>query len=141
MSNKPGPFIVKDCTLVQISTGLRAQSLKDLREGIATVESDCIYYHFWGNKMAPSFEQLEYNNDFATWVAKELNDIILAEKLSVIDPSEFSSLEELREELLDIIDQRLDELDFPPMTKYDKQFHFIKGFIVVFDTYKKSRKS
>ena len=130
-------FVVKDCTLVQLSTGIRAQSLKDLREGIASVESSCIYYHFWGNKMAPSFEEQEYNNDFATWVAKELNDVVLAEKLSVVDPSQFASLEELREELLDVIDQRLDELDYPPVAKYDRQFHFIKGFVVVFDTYRR----
>ncbi len=130
-------FVVKDCTLVQISTGIKAQSMRDLREGIAQVDPDCIYYHFWGNKVAPSFEEHEYNNDFARWVKKELNDILLAEKLAVVDPSEYESIEDLREELIDIIDHRLDELDFPPVSKYDRQFHFIKGFVVVFDTYRR----
>ncbi len=133
------PFVVKDCALVRISTGVRAQSLRDLREGIATVDADCIYYHFWGNKIAPGFEEQEYNNDFARWVKRELNDLLLAERLAVVDPSEFSTIEELREELVDIIDQRLDELDYLPVSRFDKQFHFIKGFIVVFDTYKRVR--
>ncbi len=133
----PSAFVVKDCTLVRISTGIRAQSLRDLREGIASVDVDCIYYHFWGNKIAPGFEEQEYNNDFARWVKKELNDLLLAERLAVVDPSEFDTIEELREELVDIIDQRLDELDYLPVSKFDRQFHFIKGFIVVFDTYRR----
>ena len=132
-----GEFVVKDCALVQVATGIRAQSLKDLREGIETVDPDCIYYHFWGSRLAPSFEEQEYNNDFAQWVKDELNDDLLAERLAVVDPSDFDSMEDLRQELIDIIDQRLDELEYVPVSKFDRQFHFIRGMVVVFDTYKR----
>lgn len=131
------PFIVKDCALIQIATGLKAQSLKDLREYIASVDIDCIYYHFWGSLMAPTFEEPEFSNDFASWIYRELHDPLLAEKLSVLDPCEYDDLENLRTELIDIIEQRIDELDYMPVAKPDKQFHFIKGFLVVFDTYKR----
>ncbi len=137
MKNNNNSFVVRDCTLIQIATGIKAQSLKGLRDGIERVEAECIYYHFWGSRVAPSFEEKEYNNDFAEWVKGELNDDLLAERLSVIDPSDYEDIEELRQELIDIIDQRLDELEYVPMSKYDRQFHFIKSFIVVFDTYKR----
>ncbi len=131
------PFVVKDCALIQIATGYKAQSLKDLREYLSIVDIDCVYYHFWGALMAPAFEEPEFNNDFASWVYKELNDPLLAERLAMVDPCDYEDLEDLRQELIDIIEYRMDELEYMPVAKYDKQFHFIRGFIVVFDTYKR----
>ncbi len=131
------PFVVKDCALIQIATGYKAQSLKDLKEYIALVDIDCVYHHFWGSLMAPAFEEPEFNNDFASWVYKELHDPLLAERLAMIDPCDYDDLEDLRQELIDIIEARIDELEYMPVAKYDKQFHFIRGFLVVFDTYRR----
>lgn len=128
------PFAVKDCALIAIATGIRAQNLRELKDKLQTVSYDCIYYHFWGGLLRPRFDDPEYHNDFSVWARHGLNDKILAERLSIIDPTEFGDLEDLRHELIDIIEERLDELEFPPLSKYDNQFEFIRSQIVIFDT-------
>ncbi len=39
-----------------------------------------------------------YLNDFASWIATQVRDQVLAERLAVVDPHHFASVEELREE-------------------------------------------
>ena len=128
------PFRVKDCALAAIGTGLRARNLRELHMLIEQAHPGCIYYHFWGMLLRPMFENPEYLNDFAEWAAHGLHDQRLAERLGVIDPAEFSDTEALRRELLDKIEERLDESEMVPWAKADRQFHFVRSQIVVFDT-------
>lgn len=99
-----------------------------------TVHTGSIYYHFWGRLLRPRFDNPEYNNDFAVWAYHGLNDAPLAERLSIIDPTDFSDLESLRKQLLEVIEERLDEIEHVPWSKADQQFNFIRSQIVVFDT-------
>lgn len=128
------PFEVKDCALLAIATGVRAQNLQELKEKIETVEPDCIYYHFWGGLLHSRFEEPEFANDFAAWVRHTLHEHILAERLAVIDPTDFPDLEQLREELVEVIEERLYELEVIPSARPGEEFHFIRSQIVVFDT-------
>jgi hypothetical protein len=128
------PFFVKDCALVTIATGKKAQNLKEMREHLLTIHLGSIYHHFWGRLLSPRFNEPEYNNDFAEWVHHALQDDILAERLSVIDPDPFENLESLRQELLEVTDQRLDEIETVSWSKPDMQFHFVRSQMVVFDT-------
>lgn len=128
------PFFIKDCALIAIATGKRAQNLRELREHLRQIELGSIYYHFWGGLLRPRFDDAEYHNDFAIWVARSLHNKSLAERLGVIDPVEFKTIDELRNELIEIIDESLDETEFPQWTKRDDQFEFIRSQIVVFDT-------
>jgi len=128
------PFSIKDCTLIAMATGKRAQNLRELREYLRDIESACIYYHFWGGLLRPRFDDPEYHNDFAIWVAHSLHNKPLAERLAVVDPVKFKDMEELRTELVDIIEGSLDETEFPSWASRDDQFEFIRSQIVVFDT-------
>jgi hypothetical protein len=131
------PFVVKDCALAAIATGRRAQNLRELRDHLQAVHPGSIYYHFWGGLLRPRFDDPEYNNDFASWVRHALHDPRLAERLGVIDPAGFGNLEALRQELLEIIERRLDETEFLAWAKRDQQFHFLRAQTVVFDTRKR----
>ena len=62
------PFFVKDCALIALATGLKAQNLKELRDQLQRVDSSSLYYHFWGGLLHAGFEEREYGNDFAEWV-------------------------------------------------------------------------
>lgn len=136
MSNgNPAPFQVKDCALAAISTGINAQSLLELRDNLATIPPSCIYYHFWGGRLRTSFEYREYHNDFSFWVHHVLHDDILAERLEVLDPTDFANMEHLRSELVDIVENRLDELETVPWVKKEERFHFVKSKIIVFQTH------
>ena len=130
------PFEIRDCALAAVATGVKAQNLKEFCNAIGKIEPESIYYHFWGGLLKPRFDDPEYHNDFAAWASHALHDKILAERLSVLDPSEIPDLEKIRAELIDIIEERLDENEHVPWCKRDQQFHFITSQIVVFDTRK-----
>jgi hypothetical protein len=128
-------FVVQDCALAAIATGRRAQNLRELRETLLTVHPDSIYYHFWGGLLRPRFDDPEYHNDFAIWSRYGLHDAVLAERLGIIDPTDFADLESLRQELVEVIEERLDESDWVPWAMADTQFYFVRSQIVVFDTH------
>ena len=128
------PFFVKDCALIALATGLKAQNLKELRDRLQRVDASSLYYHFWGGLLHAGFEEREYGNDFAEWVRHSLHDAVLAERLGVIDPSDFDNLELMRQSLIDIIEERLDEVEVPAWVPVDRQYQFIRSQIVVFST-------
>lgn len=134
----PAEFSVKDCALIAIATGSRARTLKELCDILQVIGEDSIYYHFWGGLLQPRFEEREYNNDFAAWAWYSLHDSTLAERLAVIDPTEFENLEDLRQELLEIVEERLDEREYLSWVVASDAFEFIRSQIVVFDTHKKA---
>ncbi|MCK6369970.1 MAG: DUF5752 family protein [Gammaproteobacteria bacterium] len=133
MSPGTHPFEVRDCALVAIATGRRAQTLRELRDGLLDVPKESIYYHFWGRLLRPRLDDTEFHNDFAAWIRHCLHDETLSERLAIIDPADFTDLEELRQELLDAIEVRLDETDVQ-FSRRDRQFHFRRCQTVVFDT-------
>ncbi|MBD3179847.1 MAG: hypothetical protein GF417_09725 [Candidatus Latescibacteria bacterium] len=139
-NRKSSSFQIKDCALASMATGLRAQNLKELKKNISEVESESLYYHFWAGLLQPRLGDPEYNNDFASWVRHTLHDKVLAERLGMIDPTEHPDLEELRERLIDILEERLDEVEYLSWCKIDEQFHFITSQIVIFDTENEIRK-
>ena len=79
-----------------------------MRDQLLDVSLGSIYHHFWGGLLRHRFDEPQYNNDFAEWVRYALQDSILAERLSIIDPAACADLESLRRELLEAIQQRLD---------------------------------
>lgn len=131
---KRHPFFFKNCALAAIATGEHAGSLVELRDKLLTTDIGCIYYHFWGSRLHPEFVHPEYQNDFAGWAHHCLHDSFLAERLSVIDPTEYDNLEALRQKLLDDVEERLDENEMVHWTKKEHQFHFIRSKIIVFET-------
>jgi hypothetical protein len=128
------PFAVRDCALVAIATGKRAGNLSELRDQLLDIHQGSLYYHFWGMLLRPRFDDPQFNNDFAVWSHYALHDNILAERLAVIDPKEFYDLEALRRELIEIIEQRLEEIHSPEWVGPGRHFHFIRSQIVVFDS-------
>jgi hypothetical protein len=130
-------FAIKDCALAIIATGRRAQTLRELRDILRDIHPGCIYHHFWGTLLRPQFSDREYNNDFATWCHHSLHDNRAAERLAVIDPADYVDLEELRQELIEVIDERLDETELMLFARADQQFHFARSVIVVFDTHRR----
>lgn len=127
-------FEVKDCALIALATGNRATTLKELRDNLAVIDAESLYFHFWGSLLQPRFEEREYNNDFASWARHSLHNSVLAERLAVVDPTEYEQLEDLREELLQIIDEQTDEREYLAWERASERFEFIRSQIVVFDT-------
>jgi hypothetical protein len=132
--HKKFPFAVNDCALITIATGIKVQNLKEFAVVLKDVPLGSIYHHFWGRLLRALFDEPEYNNDFASWASRGLHDKPLAEQLSMVIPTDYEDMEGLRQELVEVIEQRLDESEYVPWAKADQQFHFLKSQIVVFDT-------
>jgi len=130
-------FAIKDCALIAIATGQKAVTLKELRDRLQMISSDSVYFHFWGSLLEPRFEEREYNNDFAAWARRGLHDDVLAERLAVVDPTVYVDVEPLRQELVEVIEERLDESEYLNWVLATAPFEFIRSQIVVFDTYKR----
>lgn len=127
-------FFVKNCSLASIATGVSARSLLELRDKLATVDESCIYYHFWGGRLHRHLSHAQHHNDFSDWAYNRLHDHVLAEKLAIIDPTEFERLEDLRQEVLETIENRLDDYEIVLWTKKEDQFHFIRSTLFVFES-------
>lgn len=133
------PFYIKDCALVALATGKKARLLQEFRHELRNISTMSIYHHFWGGLLQPRFEEREYNNDFAAWVRHGIHDAMLAERLSALAPNSFSDLEALRQEIIELIDIRLDEVEYLFWTRATQQFEFVCSQIVVFDTERQLR--
>lgn len=133
-NNSCKPFHLRDCALVSLSTGLKAQTLAEFQDDLMRVDAASIYHHFWGRFLASRFSEPEYNNDFASWVYRALHEKALAEKLSMINPMSYATIDNIREEVVDCIAEHLDLSDYVAWAKADQRFYFLKSQIVVFDT-------
>jgi hypothetical protein len=127
-------FRILDCALIAIATGVKAQTLRELRDKLKTAHPGCLFYHFWGGLLNPHFDDPEFQNDFAVWASRSLHDSKISEKFAVIDPYAFENIEDVRKELIEVIEERLSETEFVPWAKTGQEFHFIRSQMVVFDT-------
>lgn len=130
----PEPFAVKDCAIIAIATGKKAWTCRELLDTLRAIDGGSIYYHFWGGLMQPRFEEREFNNDFAGWAAHSLNDAPLAERMAMVDPTAYGDIEALRQELVELVEERMDEEEGLQWARALAPFGFIRSQIVVFDT-------
>ena len=128
------PLHIKDCAPLNIATGVRAQNVLELRDALATIHPQSVTHHFWARKLRPSFEEPEYNNDFATWAYNNLHDNKLAERLSLIDPVSFPETEDLRKKLIEVLDLSIQENQSQGSSKASEKFQFTRAEVITFDT-------
>lgn len=127
-------FIVKSCTLPAISLGKKAHSLLELRDQILIIPDGCLYMHFWGNRLFPRFTDPDYHNDFAIWSYEKIHDQFLAERLSVLDPMDYSDINGLRQTVVKTIEQRMGEIG-PDFSKLKAApFHFVNSKLLICET-------
>lgn len=128
-------FAVKDCTLITRMAGVKeALNLRELEERVKNCPDESLFHHFCETVIRPTFDYPDYTNDFALWAGAELRDKKLAERLSLINPYKCASFDELRQQLMDILQERLGEIDHIPWAPKGRAFQFMQAATVVFDT-------
>ncbi len=130
MSNS---FDVKDSNLSLRTTGEIAASLLEFKDLLYQIPISSLYYHFWGRRLRISFIHPEYHNDFAEWAHFGLHDEILAERLTIIDPTEYPDCEQLRKQVIDVIEDRLEEIEYILWSRKEYKFHFLQSILIVYD--------
>jgi trehalose synthase-fused probable maltokinase len=129
-----GPFSFTACLQLREFVGVRAENERQLAELIEEVPLDSIYYHTHGFFLRHKFIAGAYPNDFATWVAIEVRDRVLGERLAMVDPVQFPDLQALREELASVIDDHLRSLPLVPGAVLGEPFDFMQSRIVEIPT-------
>ncbi|AEB08376.1 DUF5752 family protein [Desulfobacca acetoxidans] len=117
--NQPAhdPFWFRDCFLLRMPIGLKASNLRELLQILRDVSEDVLYYHVFQARLALTDPEVEYPNDFALWAAEALQDTKLAEKLSSFDPFDYSDMAQVREAVLEILEEYLWDLPYIPWAR------------------------
>jgi hypothetical protein len=76
----------------------------------------------------------EYPSDFAFWVAEILQEKELGEKLAILDLRGFGTIRELRQKLLAVIQQHLENNGRLPEAPLGLEFHFRKTLSIIVPT-------
>jgi hypothetical protein len=118
------------CVELRQALGRRARDERELMDRLEEVPAGSVFYHTHGYFLRHRPLTTAYGNDFATWVAVQVRDQVLAERLAVVNPFEFPSLEDLREELVAVINDHLTHLSSVPRVEFGEPFHFQQSHIV-----------
>jgi hypothetical protein len=131
--NKPAkdPFWFRECFLMPMPIGMKVFNLRELLRAIQDVDDSVLYYHLVQSRLAVSSPTVEFPNDFALWAAVALQDSALAEKLSSFDPLDYDNLGQVRQAMVDILEEYLWDLPFVPWARAGFGFHFCEASTVV----------
>jgi hypothetical protein len=124
------PFVFIGCVELRQALDRRATDERELMDRLEEVPAGSVFYHTHGYFLRHRPVTIAYGNDFASWVAVQVRDQVLAERLAVVNPFEFQSLEDLREELVGIINDHLLRLSSVPRVEFGEHFHFQQSHIV-----------
>jgi hypothetical protein len=127
-------FEFKGCIEIKELLGKKADDELQLLELIEEVPIDSIYYHMHSYFLRHRYVTGPYPNDFANWAALQVRDRVLGEQLASVTSGRFKSLEDIRLELIDIIDKHLSTLHTIPFIGYGQPFYFMKSKIIEITT-------
>jgi Family of unknown function (DUF5752) len=125
------PFWFRECFLIPMPIGRKAINLRELLQSLREVDDAVLYYHLLQSRLTLSQPEVEYPNDFAMWAATALQDAQLAEKLSSFDPFEYEDLAQVRQAMVDILEEYLWDLPNVPWARPGLEFHFCEASTVV----------
>jgi hypothetical protein len=113
-------------------TGRKACDVRELLDHLKTLPDSAIYYHTHHFLIQHQFLSPEPPNDFAYWVGEVLNERLLGEQLAGIDTVQFTSIQALRDKLIQVLETYLAQT--PPMriASAGEELYFMKsrGFVL-----------
>jgi hypothetical protein len=124
------PFVFTGCVEVRLALQRTANDERELMDRLEEVPAESIFYHTHGYFLRHRPITTAYGNDFAAWVGVQVRDQALSERLAVVNPFEFASLERLREELVTVVHDHLRRLRTVPRVESGEAFHFQQSAIV-----------
>ncbi len=130
----PDPFAVFDCSLARMPLGRFCSNLRELMEAIRTVPDMVIEHHMTRCALEDHFSLYEFPNDLARWCWDMLGEHVLAERLGLVDPYRHESVASLRTELLDVIEERIWEIDRIPWCRPGLELHLVGSRLLAYDT-------
>jgi len=119
-------------------TGYAADNLRALLRGLERVPGGSIYHHLHHALFRRHFAIGAFANDFAVWCWKELHEEALGERLTIIDPLEFSTIRAARNRLIEEVDRYLGSVEYVQHVPHERQFFFQESQTFVLPTGKEA---
>lgn len=132
--SQPQPFVFYTERRLVVLTGRKATNLPELLEHLQQVSGSSIFYHTHYLHYLHNFEKPRFYNEFADWASEALQEERLAEQLAAIDLLTMTSLREVREALVSVIEKHLaaNKSRSPRECPPGDEFHFCeaKSFVM-----------
>ncbi|MFH0810377.1 MAG: DUF5752 family protein [Pseudomonadota bacterium] len=127
-------FQFYDCIPTVMPTGKWASNLREFLYLVREVEPSVIFHHVYQARLKQHFDLWEYPNDFAGWAADCLEDMVLAEKLASFNPYNYASVDEVRETVIETVEEHLWDKPTVPWVRPGFEFFFNDSKTVVIPT-------
>ncbi|MBM3789972.1 MAG: hypothetical protein FJW35_06425 [Acidobacteria bacterium] len=101
------PFVFNTERRLVESCGIAARNLGELLRGLPEVPGSSVFYHTHCLYLEHHFEKPSCYNQFSLWVGDALREETLAEKLGAIDLLSFTSIRQLRQAIIDRVEDHL----------------------------------
>ncbi|MEA2015112.1 MAG: DUF5752 family protein [Actinomycetota bacterium] len=124
-------FKFYDYTILVSPTGQKASNLKEFLNIIKQSPDKVLFHHLYQSHIKHDQKVGEFPNDFANWVAYELGDTALAEKLANFDPYDYKTVAEAKELLIGIIEEHMWDLPTVPWVRRGSEFYFSSSTTMV----------
>ncbi len=127
MSDGAGFVFCTEFHLVEL-TGLKAKNLTELAAILRLVPGSAVFHHTHYQYLSHHFEKPVFYNDFALWAFHALQEPRLGERLAAIDLLSFTSIRQLREAILAIVENHV-ETSGRPLRECPpgEELHFCKS--------------
>jgi hypothetical protein len=132
--NPVKPFYFNTSAHLLRITALKANTLAEFLEALRACPEDSIFQHTFRTLQEHHFIREGFSNDFAHWALAALNQPGLAEQLANVDVREYTSLGELRDRFIQIVEEHLKNSPADASRVADETFYFCAADIVMMPT-------
>jgi hypothetical protein len=112
----------------------KAATLSQLLEALRCCPPESVFQHTFRTLQEHHFIRRGFSNDFAHWALSACSEPALAERLASVDVREFTSIEDLRQSLVRVLEDYVQHSPDAAMRNADEPFHFCAADIVVLPT-------
>jgi hypothetical protein len=128
------PFYFNTSAHLLRITRQKAANLQELLQGVRECPDDSIFQHTFRTLQEHHFIREGFSNDFAHWTLTDCNEPGLAERLAGVDIREFTTLEDLRQRFLELLEEYLRQKPQVAQRPAEDIFYFCASDVVVMPT-------
>ncbi len=111
---------------ITINTGIKVDNIGALYQGINKVSESSIFYHLHHSYFRRHFTHTDNMNDFARWLWISMGEQSISERIAVINPFLFDSLNNCRKALLNTLKDYIGKVEYFPRVLKDHEFYFLE---------------
>jgi hypothetical protein len=112
----------------------KAANLSELLEALRQCPADSVFQHTFRTLQEHHFIRRGFSNDFAHWALSACNEPALAERLASVDVRDFTSLDDLRQALIGVLEDYVRYNPQAAARSAGDSFYFCAADIIVLPT-------